>query len=91
VQDGSLFLRINRGGSSDWVPPAPVTPVVTQTFNDDSNSFTTTSQDTFVETNIDSDWVPPAPVTPVVTQTVNDDSNSFTTTSQDTLVETNIY
>ena len=53
VQGGSLFLRVNRGGSSDWVPPAPITPVVTQTFNDDSDSFTTTSQDTFVETNTD--------------------------------------
>ena len=48
VQDGSLFLRVNRGGSIDWVPPALPTPVATQSFNIDSNSLATTSPDTSV-------------------------------------------
>ena len=48
VQDGSLFLRVNRGGSIDWVPPALPTRVATQSFNIDSNSLATTSPDTSV-------------------------------------------
>ena len=53
VQDGSLFLRVNRGGSLDWVPPAPSTPVVTQTVNVEPNGLDATSPDTFVDNNTD--------------------------------------
>ena len=53
VQDGSLFLRVNRGGSHDWIPPAPSTPVVTQTLNVEPDGLDTTSPDTFVDTNTD--------------------------------------
>ena len=56
VQDGSLFLRVNRGGSIYWDPPALPTPVVTQSF--ESNSSDTTSPDTFADTNTDTDAVP---------------------------------
>ena len=55
MQDGSLFLRINRGGSLDWIPPAPSTPVVTQAFNGEPDSLATTSPDTFVDTDTNVD------------------------------------
>ena len=90
VQGGSLFLRINRGGSSDWDPPAPVTPVVTQSFNDDSDSITTSSQDTFVETNTDTftdTFVDTSTTTDSDTDTVVDTSTT-TEAASDTVVDT---
>ena len=90
VQGGSLFLRINRGGSSDWDPPAPVTPVVTQSFNDDSDSITTSSQDTFVETNTDTftdTFVDTSTDTDAGTDTFVDTSTT-TDSNTDTVVDT---
>ena len=90
VQGGSLFLRINRGGSSDWDPPAPVTPVVTQSFNDDSDSITTSSQDTFVETNTDTftdTFVDTSTDTDAGTDTFVDTSTT-TDSDTDTVVDT---
>lgn len=89
IQDGSLFLRVNRGGSDDWSPTALSTPVATQSLNVETNRLAATNPGPSPDTDTSTDTDPNMETSLDVDIVADQEATSFDVTSTPTVDNTN--